>query len=374
MIRILHTADLHLDKELLSEDPAFSQLRQKEQRALFANIMMYTRDQKVDVLIFAGDLLDRALPTEETQRLLLREFENTPETEIFLVPGKNDCYRRGCFYDVAEFSPNVHVFKSEQITSFEVDQFNVTVYGYAFCHRKLYRNPFAVMPPMKKERCNLLCGYGSLEGEEGCCPVTAEEIAHSGVDYLALGHEHRPSELLKAGDTFYAVSGSPEGLDYGESGHRGARILALDKQNGELLLQSKTVRFSRRRFERVSLSAEGLGDCFPLFEQLSGRIRELGADADTFLEVEITGQVLPSFRLKREVFAKLSERLGRLTFRDHTLMVCEPSGDGKDFRSVFVNTVARSTPDRELRSKILKCGFEALERSEKPEKGDRTSG
>lgn len=362
MIRILHTADLHLDKEFFPEDPAFSQLRQKEQRALFANIMMYARDRKVDILIFAGDLLDREIPSEETKKLLLREFENTPDTEIFIVPGKNDCFRPRGFYDSAEFPSHVHVFRSEQISSFEIDRLNTTVYGYAFCRRKMMRNPFAVMPPVKKERCNLLCGYGSLEKEEDCCPVAADEIEHSGVDYLALGHGHNASELLKAGNTFYAVSGSPEGLDFGEPGHRGARIVALEKKDGELLLQSKTVRFSRRRFERISLSADGMAACLPLADRLLAAVKEIGADADTILEVEVTGEVHSSFRLKKEVFSKTAERVCYLTFRDQTVMLCDVSGEKKDLKSVFIAEVARKTEDREMRSKILKCGLEALEK------------
>ena len=50
MIRLIHTSDLHLDSEFSCNDPKLTSLRKKEQRALFANLMMYVRDQKADVL------------------------------------------------------------------------------------------------------------------------------------------------------------------------------------------------------------------------------------------------------------------------------------------------------------------------------------
>ena len=361
MIRILHTADLHLDKEFFPEDPKFSALRRKEQRALFANIMMYARDKKVDILIFAGDLLDKTLVSEETGKLLLREFENTPETEIFIVPGRSDPYRPGSFYATARFPGNVHIFTDERISEFEIERLNTVVYGYAFTRKNMTHNPFSVMPPVNRARINLLCACGSLTGKEGCCPIKTEEIEHSGVDYLALGYDHTASELQKAGQTFYAVAGSPEGLSFDEPGQRGARIVVAEKnENGELLLESKKVRFSRRTFARVSLDATGLTDCLPLVDRLAAEMKRIGADADTLLEAEISGEVPTTFRLKKEYFERLSEKLCRLTLTDKTLMLCE-GGEGGDFRSVLAEKTAAKTPDPALRSEILKCAFGVLE-------------
>ena len=362
MIRILHTADLHLDKEFFPEDPKFSALRNKEQRALFANIMMYARDKKVDILIFAGDLLDKTVPGEETGKLLLREFENTPATEIFIVPGRNDPYRPGSFYATAAFPDNVHIFKEERVSVFEIERLNAAVYGYAFTRRNMTHNPFSVMPPTDKGRFNLLCGCGSLSGEENCCPIKADEIGHSGVDYLALGHDHTASDLQKEGQTYYAVAGSPEGLSFDEPGQKGARIVVAEKSaGGELLLESKKVRFSRRTFARVTLDATGLTDCTPLVDRLAEEMKKIGADGDTLLEAVITGEVPTSFRLKSRCFDRLSEKLCRLTLTDQTLLLCEGERNDGDLISVFAAKTAEKTADRQFRSEILKAAFEVLE-------------
>ena len=51
-------------------------------------------------------------------------------------------------------------------------------------------------------------------------------IAASGLDFLALGHIHRPSpQILQSGPTYYAYAGSPVGTGFGELGPRGGWLL-----------------------------------------------------------------------------------------------------------------------------------------------------
>ena len=361
MIRVLHTADFHLDKEFFPENPKLSALRKKEQQALFANVMMYVRDQKVDVMLVSGDLLDRTVPTEETGRLLLREFENTPDTEIFISPGQNDPMRPGSFYAVSSFPQNVHIFDAEKLSYFTVDRLNLTVYGYAFCHRKLSRSPIPALPEIDPSRFNLFCACGSLYEKEGVPCFTEELIARSGMDYLAFGGDHAASELQSAGSSYYAVAGSPEGLSFEETGRKGVRIVAMEKAGGELLLRSRDVPFSRRRFEKIALDAEGLSDGKELVGRLAAAMREIEANGDTLIEATVTGKVPVSFRLRQEDFSKLAEKVCWLSLKDETVMVCGEEAGDKSFKGVFADMVKKKTGDELLRSEILKCGFESIE-------------
>ena len=361
MIRLIHTSDLHLDSEFSCNDPKLTSLRKKEQRALFANLMRYVRDQKADVLLISGDLFDKKQPEKETAEVVLREFRNTPETEIFIAAGRSDCCRPGSFLYETEFPPKVHVFREEALSSFSVDRLHLTVYGYSFCHRNLTKNPFAVMPPVDKSRFNLLCGTGSLSLAPDCCPITAEELAHSGVDYAALGGSHEAGELCRIQETYYAYSGSPEGLVFEDKGPKSIRIAAMEKTEGGLLFQSKTVRFGRRQFDAVELSAEGLTDAAPLAAELSEYTKKEGYGLNTLLKVTVSGRVPGSFRLPKQLFSRLEERLGCLVIEDQTILVPGKEEKADDFRSVFAEKVCNKIKDEELRSQVLKCGFAALE-------------
>ena len=136
----------------------------------------------------------------------------------------------------------------------------------------------------------------------------------------------------------------------------------MDKNGLELMLQSKAIRFSRRHFEKITLSGEGMSDAKELLTPLGDAIKEIGADADTILQVEVTGNVPPSFRIHPQTFAKLADKLCYLTLEDHTVMLCDGAKENKDLKSVFAQKTAEKTEDPLLRSKILKCGFEALEK------------
>lgn len=359
MIRIVHASDLHLDKEIFKEDARVCELRKKDLRSLFANLMMYVRDQKVDVLLLSGDLFDRKMPEKETLELVKREFQNTSNTEIFIAPGRNDPYRPGSVYYIEEFPENVHIFKSERVTSFEIERLSLTVYGYAFCRRQLKRNPFAVMLPIDKKKINLLCGYGSLSGTEGLCPITEEEIAHTGLDYLAIGGTHAAGELMMAGSSYYAVAGSPEGLSFDEQGVRGARIVALDKISGELLLQSKLVRFSRRRMAELTLNVTGYS-LAEIEEQALEVCKKEGYDSDTFLKLTLIGNREMTPKYTCGVLPRLNERLAYLTVEDRTMTDGNGGGEVHGFKKTLLSVVNERCTNEEECSELLKCIAEVL--------------
>ena len=366
MIRIIHTSDLHLDAEVFSEDKKRCELRKKERRALFANLMMYARDQHADLLFICGDFFDKPMPDEETRALVTREFENTPSTEIFIACGRSDPYRPGSFLHDVSFPENVHIFKDERLTPVELPRLNARVYGYSFCRRNSERSRLALTPELDRGYINLFCGVTSLEGDERCAPVTAEQIERAGFDYLALGGEHQPTELLKAGESYYAMSGSPEGVDFDDCGSRSVRIVAMDKREGELLLQSKRIGLSRRRFEKTEISVEGQTDLTASAQAALAYIREKELDADVFFKVRLYGRVPYTFRFDDKAYDKVRSRVAYFCLSDETEMLCSDAKIKKeDFKAVFQATVAAKIDDPELRSKVLKKGLAALEAPEK---------
>ena len=363
MIRIVHTADLHLDKNAFPGDERLNRLRKNEMRALFANIMMYVRSKNVDVLLFCGDLLDSPVCERETAALILREFENSPGVEIFIAPGRHDAYLPGSFYKETVFPDNVHIFKEEHLSVFHIDRLNADVYGYGFCSRNLERSRLAVAPTVDRERFNLFAGYASLHNDIKTCPVHESEIAHSGIDYLAFGSEHTPSALCKAGSSYYAMSGCPEGGDFSDPGQKSLRIAAMEKKEGELLFQSKCISFAHRVFEKARFDAQGK-DLQTLANEVFAYVREKSLDADSFLRAEFYGRVPITFRIDESAFDKVKSRVFHFEIADETTMVFqgEGAGEGKDFKETFAGFASKKTNDEALRSMILKEGLRALER------------
>ena len=86
-MKLLHTADWHIGKEL----GGFSLL--EEQKAAFKKILQLALDEQVDGIIVAGDLYDRAIaPTSAVTALeaMLREMNLTHHLPIYAVSGNHD--------------------------------------------------------------------------------------------------------------------------------------------------------------------------------------------------------------------------------------------------------------------------------------------
>ena len=64
-------------------------------------------------------------------------------------------------------------------------------------------------------------------------PISEAELARSGMAYIALGHAHAFSGLRRAGDSFYAWPGCPEGRGFDETGDKG--VIVADVRAGERL-------------------------------------------------------------------------------------------------------------------------------------------
>jgi DNA repair exonuclease SbcCD nuclease subunit len=113
--------------------------------------------------------------------------------------------------------------------------------------------------------------------------VTKEEIAATGLDYLALGHWHS-SQRGKARSTTYAYSGAPEPVAVNQGGAGNVLLVELDEQGGERYVRIEERRVGRTRFERLDVDAANLASQPDLITAISGR-----ADPDLILEVRITG-------------------------------------------------------------------------------------
>ena len=112
-------------------------------------------------------------------------------------------------------------------------------------------------------------------------PITKEEIAGSGLTYLALGHIHQASGLLRQGNTFYAYPGCPEGRGFDELGEKG--VLLVEAEGGKV--NAEFVPLCRRRYEIVTVDVT---DADPR-QQLEAAVAPFSA-AD-ILRVVFTGEI-----------------------------------------------------------------------------------
>ena len=243
MVRILHAADLHLDSPFSGLTPEQATQRRKHQRRLPALIVDLANQRHCDLLLLAGDVFDGARVCPETVEALVRAFVRF-EGQVFIAPGNHDYYHDRSPWAITAWPENVHIFtgKAEAVELPEC-----RVWGGGFASAECYDGLPAVVPDG-----NLQIGvfHGDPEQSGPYRYFSAEELAGSGLDYLALGHIHRTQLPKKAGRTWYGWPGVALGRGFDECGVHGVFCVELDHGRCE----AEFVPLPGPRYEKITVA------------------------------------------------------------------------------------------------------------------------
>ena len=305
MIKLIHGADLHLDSPFSGLTPEQAAARRQEQRELLDRLARLAREREADLVLLSGDLLDSRRTYRETAQALARSLGSLP-CPVFLAPGNHDFYGPQSLYAALDWPENVHIFTSGSVRRAEVPGLDCVVYGRAFLGPREDRSPLEGFRAERDGRVQLMAVHGEVDGRGEYGPISRENIARSGLDYLALGHIHQTSGLQREGDTFWAYPGCPEGRGFDELGDKG--VLYVEAEPGSC--RAEFVPLCRRRYQDVRVDITG---CDPLDAVLNVLPP---ATAEDIYRITLTGAcTAPDLaRLQRA----LAPRFYGLTVRDET--------------------------------------------------------
>ena len=364
MLRLLHTGDVHLDSAFSGLDSRHAEIRRGELRTAFSSMMTYARTNDVDLLLIAGDLFDGASVTRETLALLIREFERF-EKPVFIAPGNHDpalpdsIWAKNRSRDL--FPPNVHIFRTQSLTSIDLDirGIPVTVYGFGFTESTMESNPIEGRMAEDPSRVNLLVCHGDMLGSG--TSWTAAQLEQFGADYAALGHIHNPP--VHAQDSRWAYCGCLEARAFDETGPKGACVVDLDKQN----FKFRRIRFSRRRYEKAELALTGVSTQADVREAVDDFIKENGYGEDTLLSLRLTGAAAQSLVIDTESLERNPGGLFYLRVEDATLpalnfaaLETDITVTGEVYRQLKPSLESADPRTREVGLRALRYALSAL--------------
>ena len=299
MIKALHAADFHLDSAFASLPPEKAAARRREQRSALEQLAALCAD--CDLVLLSGDLFDSARVYRDTLDALKRFFAAV-HADIFIAPGNHDRLTDGSPYLTENWGENVHIFKSNTIECVRLDACDV--YGAGFTAQEMppMLDGFTVADP---DRLNIMVLHGDLQANSVYNYISAEAIAASGLDYLALGHVHT-ADVKTFGNTVCAWPGCLTGRGFDECGEKGVYKVTLDKSG----CRTEFVPLRTRKYEILSVEA---GD-----DALTSVSAALPADTqDDCYRILLTGESdaidLPALE------AALAPRLYSLSLRDCTV-------------------------------------------------------
>lgn len=233
-IKIIHAADLHLDSAFVGLTEKQARQRRQESRELLDRLTARVKLEEAQLVLLSGDLLDSSRVYPETVERL-RAALAAMECPVFISPGNHDFYSPASPYATEKWPDNVHIFREEALAAVELPELNCVVYGAAFTAPARQGDVLAGFTVPEDGRIHIACLHGVVDG--GDSPygsISSEEIAGSGLDYLALGHVHQHGGLQRQGATWWAYSGCPEGRGFDEQGERGILTGTVDKGSVQL--------------------------------------------------------------------------------------------------------------------------------------------
>lgn len=362
-MKILHCADLHLDGSFSGLDPITSEHRREEQRELFKSLMCLVRNYRIDLVLIAGDLFDSGFTGIKTVKFVSDLFANAG-CPIVISPGNHDPYVKGGLY-ATDFPDNVHIFKSEDVSSFDFPDLGVTVYGYAFTSARYEKDPLENPITVDPDRINLLCAHADTASAiSRYAPITPRDLCDSPFLYAALGHIHNAPEVEDHNGTITAYSGCLEGRSFDETDFGG--VMLLDITDGQLRYEK--VRLARRRYMIEQIDVTGNDNDAEVANKILRRAAVSSYKEDTALRVILTGSVPPSYTPSPAHICEQVTGLYKIEVVDDTVplydadaLMEDMSVRGEYFRTL-VRKMKEGTPEeRKIAVQALRIGLCALE-------------
>jgi DNA repair exonuclease SbcCD nuclease subunit len=328
MLRLLHTADVHLGARHADLGDRAATQRERQFAAFVATIDLALAE-KVDLVLIAGDLFDSNGQPRRSVERAAAQLKRLVEARIRIVisPGTHDVYDRASIYRAYDLPALSGAVGSDLVTVLDPDHHEVhlkaldlIVHGRCFATKRAPYSPLQGLDVSKDDgaawHVGLLHASIAIEGktDRDEVVITTDEIAASHLDYLALGHWHSTSKG-KAGKTVYAYAGAPEPIALDQDRAGNVLLVSLDAQDGKKQVTLEERKVGRTTFERVQLDAAKVGSQPGLVSKLLER-----ADQDLVLDAELIGVRPDDLDVHvEEVEAELADKFLKVRVRDRSV-------------------------------------------------------
>lgn len=228
MLRCLHLSDLHLGWSagfLAEQAGEYERWRD----GLLHRVVDWALqpEQGIDLVLLVGDLFDTHHPAGRLVEGVLADLRALVAAgkTVITVPGNHDeiTYHDSVYQRQREHWPGTLVVNPLPTTPLRLSIAGEAVFLYSLAYTggltRLADGWLAPAPRASADGIHLGAFHGSLDwaGEERALPLSSEQLAAAGYDYVALGHFHRPQQLCK-GKTMIAYAGSLESKGFSDPG------------------------------------------------------------------------------------------------------------------------------------------------------------
>lgn len=406
MVKLIHTADLHLDSAFRSRfTKEEAENRRQKQLMAWKELLSFAVEKKVQGILIAGDLFDSPVVSHGTMDFFLSTMAEHPEISFFYLRGNHDTentfryqenlpknlflfsekgkkYRlndrlllAGVEYGTKDISFGENEGATQgagQAAEQGVEQ--ETVHGAeALSKNETESEEESKFLKLKEEDCNILLLHGalyqgtpkgdSLQGEEGIFLKNLEKLPLS---YIALGHIHKGGEGKLNNGALWAYPGCLQGRGFDEEGERGFLYLKVEEEKKEIRKEFIPIKQGEFRILEIELlEDEGTLACL---KKIEVEMEKAGIVKEDSLRIILKGKKgLEQERNLRYLQLQLQDSVFFLEIRDE----CELSWNReeamkeKSLKGEFLRVLAAADNlSKEEQEEIIALGMGLLQGGE----------
>lgn len=316
-VKVLHCADVHIGAVggILGENAA---KRRFETLLTFERIILEANERMVDFLLISGDLFDSNSVDNELIDRTFEALKNTVGMKVIYCAGNHDPLNATSPFLTRALPENLYVLGTEDECIDFADK-GVRIYGRSFeDNSQAGKNRFSITPP-DDDIINIMVIHGELKSDLNSQynAITPEFVKSSKMDYIALGHVHKRSGILKLDNTSFAYCGCPEGQGFDELDDKGVYIGEIKKHTAEL----EFLAVSKRRYIEENIDVSGLSNSAEIAAEIINQLKLLyGEDySQNLYKIILVGEVEESLIIsKDEILSRLDDELYFAKLKDKT--------------------------------------------------------
>ena len=339
-MKIIHTADIHLDSSLVGVKD--SSKRRRELIGALSNLNEYAKNNGVEAIIVAGDLFDEKNTTDPTIRSVA-DVINGSEANWFVLRGNHggvDAYDK-----LLALCPRINFFGDDWTT--------YTHGNVAICGRELGVDDAEQWAKLtlNETAYNILVLHGDVD-DPTYGLIDKKAIAASNASYVALGHRHAYS-IHKFGRVKGCYSGVLEARGFDETADTG--FILIDTDTGDVKFVTQAI----RKVATVNLDVSGVTSDVALQNKIQAATAEI--DFRNYLNLVLTGAVSEDLQVEAVARDVLDGKYFALRIKDATTLSVDIDKLSQEIslRGEFVK-LASAIDDERLRETVLKMGLNYL--------------
>lgn len=365
----LQLSDLHLGRPFTWLPPALAEKRRADQRDLLWRAVKLAIDRKLGAILIVGDLFDGEVADRETVGRAIECVSQDGCPPVFIAPGNHDCFSRATFYydnrrlvaaGQAPWPSHVRIFGSPRFEGAAVPGRNdVLVWGRCV-HENVDSSERVLLqdrPALAEGNLHILMVHGSRDGflppgKRITAPFNDAEVLAWGADYAALGHYHRPAQIMdEEGVVRASYSGSPVALALDETGPRHVQVVTVEHNSLHRRVEIEALELDRRRLHRLEVDVTGLSSPEALKARLTDALETGLVGEKDMAIVTLTGRTRPGV----DLLPKQGDEGSRYFW-----LKLDASGLRPDYDlSIYRRGDARTTEERFARSLLEEMDQEA---------------